>query len=145
LCLQVEKTLKIRNKMSTPVPVSSGVHMFVRASVRAVWIISNIFYAIPTFVFWMFLLYPLSVLLPQVYKKIEKIGYSWMSCQVALWCWTAGYTGGCYRVHMICKCRILFRFSLTSYNMHQISSLPMMANRWLARDPLNYWFVRYSQ
>jgi hypothetical protein len=76
--------------MSEP---KSDFYMFLRGLARTVWIISNVFYAIPTFVFWMLLLHPLSVLLPQVYKKMEKVGYSWMSYQVALWCWSAGYTG----------------------------------------------------
>lgn len=65
----------------------------IKAIFRTIFVLLNNLYAIPTHLLWMAILQPLLINHPNVYYKLEGIGYSTLLHMVAFWNWTAGYTG----------------------------------------------------
>ncbi|XP_026482018.1 acyl-CoA:lysophosphatidylglycerol acyltransferase 1-like [Ctenocephalides felis] len=66
-------------------------YLIPRALIRVIFIIVNNIYCIPTYAIWMFTLWPIKILYPDIYWRIEGLFFHWLLSMVAMWSYTAGY------------------------------------------------------
>uniref|UniRef100_A0A6A7G6H3 Acyl-CoA:lysophosphatidylglycerol acyltransferase 1 n=1 Tax=Hirondellea gigas TaxID=1518452 RepID=A0A6A7G6H3_9CRUS len=64
---------------------------FLFGLVRIVFVFINNMYCVPVHMFWLLLLQPLRLVLPDAYWKIEGIFFRWLLSMVAMWSYSAGY------------------------------------------------------
>ena len=76
------------------VPWGQSKWWILRAVIRAIWILANNLFAVPTYLMWMLLLRPMLChpRLAPLYWRIDGAMYRWMLIQVSYWSWLAGYT-----------------------------------------------------
>lgn len=63
------------------------------AVIRTVLVVANNIYCVPTYLVWMFLLWPLKKIHETYYYRIEGVLFHWLLANVSMWSWTAGYEG----------------------------------------------------
>ncbi|XP_049536587.1 acyl-CoA:lysophosphatidylglycerol acyltransferase 1-like isoform X2 [Anopheles darlingi] len=61
------------------------------AVIRTVLVVANNIYCVPTYLVWMFLLWPLKKIHETYYYRIEGVLFHWLLANVSMWSWTAGY------------------------------------------------------
>uniref|UniRef100_A0A2M4AJ31 Putative lysophosphatidylglycerol acyltransferase 1 n=1 Tax=Anopheles triannulatus TaxID=58253 RepID=A0A2M4AJ31_9DIPT len=61
------------------------------AVIRTVLVVANNIYCVPTYLVWMFLLWPLKKIHEVYYYRIEGVLFHWLLANVSMWSWTAGY------------------------------------------------------
>ena len=64
---------------------------WIGSAVRTLWVLVNNLYVIPAHCVWMALLWPVSLLNPELYSKIEEFFFGKILGLVAFWNHTAGY------------------------------------------------------
>lgn len=58
---------------------------------RLCFILVNNLYCIPTYIIWMYILWPIQIVNPKLYWKIEGHMFHFLLAMVSLWCDSAGY------------------------------------------------------
>lgn len=68
-----------------------SIFVILKGLVRALFVIVNNMYCIPTACIWILFLQPVRFYKPELYWKIEGTFFHWLLAMVSMWSWTAGY------------------------------------------------------
>ena len=73
-------------------------YRYVSYGARATWVILMNIFLTPSYVAWMLISSPLRLhpVTEELYWKINGFLYRHLLAQIALWCYTGGYTRECY-------------------------------------------------